>query len=125
MKTKSLNKSTLLKNILLLIIIISFMTIYISCGCSCNCTKYTECRIITIKLNSNDSLVHKEFCGNSTYSSMNAFNDSIEAFFSKYQSISTIIVNRDSQHIINEAQNASCKEAENYGKNGYECECFK
>ena len=96
-----------------------------SCGCSCHCDRNLGCRVITIKLTSNDSLIFRKYCSQTNYYTDKIVKDSINAFFSKYQSISTIIINKDSIYKYENVSNVKCDERVNYENKGYGCSCAK
>ena|ERR1700722_1429262 len=110
------------KNHFKILLLIFCITLFISCYKeSCDCFKDSGCRIITIKLLSNDSLITRRFCSQTRFYSDSAAIDSANAFLACYKSSSTVITNTDSVYMYDYINNVKPGETQNYNKNGYDC----
>lgn len=109
-----------------LVILTLLLVSFASCRCSCTCSKRLGCKIIKVRLNSNDSIISRKYCSQINYDNTDeAFWDSIGTFFSTYEDISTIIENKDSIYENIRASDIECGEDNYYEGEGYICECYK
>ena len=113
------------KKLFSIFITILGLMLYSSCTEECSCMKSSGCRIVTIKLTSNDSLITRKFCSKANYYTDTIVPDSTRNFLARYQSTSTVIVNKDSLYNTDIRPHVPSADVEDFVKNGYLCPCSK
>ena len=104
------------------------LTFLYSCRCSCDCDRNLACRILTVKLNSNDStLMTKMFCSQSQrhYEIDPVLKDSVFNFTTQHQTDSTTVTSRDSIYKYERVEDIKCKDKNGYKNDGFSCMCYK
>ena len=114
-----------LKKFLLVISIFFGSILFHSCGCSCTCEKNSGCRVIVVRLLSNDSIIKRTFCSQVDLYTDTVVQNSVEAFFTEYQSISEILTNKDSVYKSETVQNLTCDQSKPYAADSFKCWCAK
>ncbi|MEI6488414.1 MAG: hypothetical protein WCP52_05600 [Bacteroidota bacterium] len=99
-----------------------------SCSCDCACTRNLGCKILTVKRNSNSSvIITKMYCSQTitNFAADKAIQDSVSKFTAKYQTDSTTVFVRDSVYKNERYDKLKCKETSGYENNGFSCDCAK
>ena len=108
------------------IIFILYLMFLYSCGCGCNCQKDLGCKILTAKQNTNDSIIStKIFCSQTNFATDSVLEDSVEIFYSQYQTDSTTVTYKDSIYLYQPRAKVDCDESDDLTKEGFNCNCFK
>ncbi len=99
-----------------------------SCSCDCTCTRNLGCKVLTVKRNSNSSvIITKMYCSQTitNFATDKAIQDSVSKFKAKYQTDSTTVFVRDSIYKNEKYDKLKCKETSGYENNGFGCDCAK
>lgn len=112
-----------------LIFTCSLLTLLNSCmKCSCTCDRNLGCKIVTVERKSNHSVIMtKVFCSQTltNYGTDNVLKDSVNSFFLRYTTDSTIVTATDSIYKYESVNRRTCKERKAYESEGFGCECVK
>ncbi len=115
-----------MKNLFLLTIISAVAITLNSCMCGCDFKRELACKVFTVKLRINDSIINQTIlCSNIDYEVDEQYQISINEFTEKFKSDSTILLSRDSIYKRHLAPNLDCGEDESYEENGWACECYR
>jgi hypothetical protein len=115
-----------MKRIIILALSVLFLTFLYSCGGSAICDRNLGCKILTVKLKSNGSIIStKTYFSKTNYYTDALLKDSVDNFITLYTTDSTSVSGADSIYHYETIKNISCKDIPNYQQNGYGCDCAK
>ncbi len=115
----------MIKIVFVSILLLSVIFMFSSCGCSCQCDKNLGCTILKLINASGTVIMTKTFCSQTDYYHDLILRDSVNAFYSRYDSTRTRTDERDSIYKYESVREIKCKDTEPFEKQGFGCYCAK
>lgn len=107
-------------------LVLTAILLITSCKGSCNCSKELECSTLTTKDNASGvTLEKKTYCSSIDFRSDQAFQDSINTFYTRHSSDNATTSRTDSILSSEHANKVSIKKTGPFEKKGFTCDCFK
>ncbi len=111
--------------VFLSIFLLAMIFLFYSCGTSCDCNKNLGCKILTLKNAGGSIIMTKTYCSQTDYDTDVILRDSVKAFYTRYNSVTTRIDERDSIYKYETVRDLKIKETEQFESKGYGCACSK
>ena len=108
-----------------LILLLTLTFSFYSCETVCDCNKNLGCKILKLKNASGAVIMTKTFCSQTDYHTDTILQDSVKAFYSRYDPTRASTEERDSIYKYETVNDVKPKEIKSFENNGYSCFCAK